>query len=432
MPGRRPGASRTDDGFAPERAAPYGRTPMTRPSGPRDEAGTQPAPEVHRLAEDIVRSALDYVRERQHWSPRMNEALRARAMGLRAPAGLVLGLLQVPRPVDAETVNVFQSARHADFMKTFDRRSVLVTGWVDEWRLARREGYRFVWSFGVTAAVDLAMFRGWMSPLRMMLARWRRALGRARRVTVYLSDDTSPFGTFMAHLARALPNEARSVCVAHGYFCRLDVPLRYEGALCDHNFVWDERQVELLSATHAGLQVIGPPLDARARPAAIDTLVLVGVGHPSAEEAVFERSMRCYAEIAEIAARRHGLRVLYRPHPSERADPALMDSLRARFGGTDDLSSIERLNSPRSVFVGFASSLLFEAAIAGHAAVYVAGRPGVHPVFPRDLELVPEDVSPIDDWLARRRAEPVPAAVADGADAPDVVERFRRAVARIG
>jgi hypothetical protein len=396
------------------------------------DAPMRSRPDLRALAADIVRSASDYVRQREHWSPRINEALRAQALGLRPMLGWILGLLGGPRPGRADVLHVFREAKHAAYMKSFDRRNVLLTGWVGEWRLARREGYRFAWSFGVTAAVDLAMFRGWMLPLRIVLAQWRRALGRPRRVTVYLSEDTQEFGTFMAHLVRRLPNDARTVCIAHGYYSRLDVPLRYEGAQCDYNFVWDEHQTALMSATHAGLQVIGPPHDARARPAALETVVLVGVGHPSADEAVFARSMACYAEIAETAARRHGLRVVYRPHPSERADTELMGLLRARFGEPDDLPPAERLGGPRSVFVGFVSSLLYEASVAGHPIVYVAGHPGIHPVFERDLDLDPDDLSAFDGWLARTRAS-TPCGPADRpAPAPAAPERFRRAVVAIG
>jgi hypothetical protein len=397
----------------------------------RDGLSARPVPGVRELAADIVRTALDYVRERQHWSPRMNDALRARAMGLRPQLGWVLGLLLGPRVGRTDTLHVFQTVRHARYMQAFDPRSVMLTGWVDERRLARREGYRFAWSFGATSAVDLAMFRQWMLPLWIVLALWRRALGRPRCVTVYLADDTLAFGSFMAHLVRGLPNDARSVCIAHGYYPRLDVPLRYEGALCDHNFVWDERQAALMSPTHSGIHVIGPPHDARAQPTPVETIVLVGVGHPSAEEAVFAQSMTCFAAIAEIAARRHGLRVVYRPHPSERADPRVMEALRARFGELDELPLEDRLSGPRSVFVGFVSSLLHEASVAGHPVVHVAGHPECHPVFVRDLDLDANDLSPIDGWLARVKESgaSVPADLA--ASRSSTVELFRRAVAEI-
>ena len=403
---------------------------MTNRDGPEHGAGPRPTRGLRELAADIVDSARDYVRERENWSPLMNVALRARAMGARSPVGFLLGLSQWPRVGRIDALNVFHTARHAHYMLAFDRRSVLLTGWIDEWRLARREGYRFVWSLGATAAVDLAMFRGWMLPLRIVLARWHRALGRPSRVTVYLSDDTSPLGAFMAHLVRGLPNDARSVCIAHGYYGKLDMPLRYEGTLCDHNFVWDERQVELFGQTHRGLQVIGLPYDVRAQPGPVETLVFVGVGHPSAEEAVFERSMTCYAGIASIA-RLHGLRVRYRPHPAERADPQVMDALRTRFGELDEQPLPDRLGGPRSVFVGFVSSLLHEASVAGHLVVYVAGHPGIHPLFARDLELDVDDPSAIDGWLAGLRPSPVPALPERSACEPDALERFRRAVAAI-
>ncbi len=195
--------------------------------------------------------------------------------------------------------------------------------------------------------------------------------------------------------------------------------------------MWDERQAALLGATHCGIRVIGSPHDARAQPAPLETAVLVGVGHPSAEEAVFARSMAVYSDIARIAAQRHGLRVLYRPHPAERADPAVMDALRARFGELDDLSAADRLSGPRSVFVGFVSSLLHEASVAGHPVVYVAGHPGIRPVFDRDLELGVDDPSAFDGWLARQRVSPPTAPADRPAPEPVALERFQRALAEI-
>lgn len=317
-------------------------------------------------------------------------------------------------------------------MKAFDPGAVLVVGGASERALAAREGYRFAWSFGIAAAVDLAVHAGLTWPLELQISRWRRLLGGPAEVTVFLREDTLQVGTFLAHAARDLANGARTVCIAHGYYGELDVPLRYEGALCDHNFVWDERQVALLAPTHAGLVVIGAPHDARARPTALETVVLVGVGHPSAEPAVFERSMHCYDEIARIAARRPGLRVVYRPHPAERADPQLMDALRARFGPLDELPLADRLNGALAVFVGFVSSVLHEAAVAGHRVVHVAGHPGARPLFHRDLELSPHDMAPFDAWLDDARGLPPPPPRDDASPQSDALARFRRALAQMG
>jgi len=396
----------------------------------RHDAERGRMPSTRDLADAIVRSCSDYMQQRTRWSPRLNDELRGRALRIRTVLVAALGLLQWPLLARDEAVHVFHTVRHADYMALFDPASVLVTGGVEEWRLARRRGYRFVWAFGPIDSVDLALFRGWMLPLRLALAQWRWAFGRARRVTVFLFEDTLQHGAFLAHLVGGLANEARSVCIAHGYYGELDVPLRYEGELCDHNFVWDERQVALLSATHSNLAVIGLPYDARALPTPLRTVVLVGVGHPDAEPAVHERSMRCFTGIAAIASQRHGCEVLYRPHPAERADPRLMSALRERFGALDELRLEDRLNGPRAVFVGFVSSLLHEAAVAGHRVVYLPGHPGTRPLFHRDLELSPEDIEPFDGWLERVRDES-PESPAGLPRPPDAQERFRRAVAAL-
>lgn len=405
---------------------------MKRTLAAEGRPAARPVADAAMLAESVVNHCAQYLRQREHWSPRMNAALRVHALRWRTVIGLVLSLTQVPRLGRHETLNVFHTAKHAVYMKAFEARTVLLTGGVDEWTLARREGYRFVWAFGAIAAVELALFRRWTRPLVGVLALWRRALARPRRVTVFLYEDTLSHGTFLAHAARDLANGARTVCIAHGYYGELDVPLRYEGALCDHNFVWDERQVALLAPTHAGLVVIGAPHDARARPTALETVVLVGVGHPSAEPVVFERSMHCYDEIARIAARRPGLRVVYRPHPAERADPQLMDALRARFGPLDELPLADRLNGALAVFVGFVSSVLHEAAVAGHRVVHVAGHPGARPLFHRDLELSPHDMAPFDAWLDDARGLPPPPPRDDASPQSDALARFRRALAQMG
>ena len=198
---------------------------MTGASRPRQLGDRSPTgrraraqPSLGSRAAAIRDSCTTYLSERAHWSPGLNAVHRHLGSRARNMLTFCLGLLLMPRLGRSETVNVFQTAKHAEYMKSFDRRSVLLMGGVAERALAKREGYRFVWAFGVIASVNLALYRNWNLPLTLMLALWRRILSRPQALTVFLYEDTLQHGTFMAHAVRDLPNRVRSVCIAHGYY----------------------------------------------------------------------------------------------------------------------------------------------------------------------------------------------------------------------
>lgn len=335
----------------------------------------------------------------QYESSSFNEMKMRRdySLGLVELIRCFLGIFIYPKFGKSDVVYVFEGLRNKYYMAAFDRSMVVVIGSHEERRFAKINGYGFIWSFPVDAAVRSKVYRDWDFFISRQILRWSNRL--KKNVIFFLYEDTQPLGTFLAHVSRCLPANTKSVCIQHGYFAELKNPLRYDGKISDINFVWDERQAQLMGLDRAKTFSIGLPYSASARHCNELPIVLVGVGTPYYDFNLYTAILNVFTEIAKIVRNDLGRSVIYRPHPTELIYPEIMGDLDKRFEEIDALGKVDRLNSARSIFIGNISSLLYEAKSAGHFVVFVDINDKARPVFEYDLKINPLNLTELIGWI---------------------------------
>ena len=265
---------------------------------------------------------------------------------------------------------VVLTARQAELVASFGGDEAVVVGGPADRRFARARGLPFCWQADLYLAARDILFAGGGDARRAfpIIARWREFLLRqADPCILVVGNDTSPISLLLVRIAASCPN-LRSACVQHGLFNHGYDGDDIEGRNSDLNLVYDERQqAEMLRRLpRARVGVMGYPAELPAQappPESPARVVLVGSGEVEQPEK-YRVALQRYADAARCLLEA-GLRVEYRPHPVEPepvplADPRVpvrREPKAALLGGT------------RKVFVGFTSTLLYEAHCFGHAVI---------------------------------------------------------------
>jgi hypothetical protein len=235
-------------------------------------------------------------------------------------------------------------------------------------------------------------------------------------------NDTLPISTLLVMIGKSCPN-VRVVCVQHGLFNSGMHPEDVDGANSDYNLVFDQAQGEELRKRHpmARYEAMGFPSNIeRVVLAPVSRVVLVGVGTYENLSA-WQRSLSIFGRARDVLAAA-GMTSDYRPHPSERPYLKTCIDWPLELGATQGL-----LGGERRAFVGFCSTLLYEASIAGHVVIILD-----------DPQLPGYSISHFAEMLPTSELSRLPALIESLSKAPapgealgrDVRGRFERALAR--
>jgi hypothetical protein len=263
---------------------------------------------------------------------------------------------------------VFLNARHRDLLAGFDGGEALVVGGPADRRIARDLRMPFCWQADLYLAARELLFGGSEQAAAPVLARWRRFFAaQADPCYLVVGNDTSPISLLLVQIAATCPNTI-SVCLQHGLFNDCYHGDDIEGRNSDLNLVYDasQRAEMLRRLPRARVGVMGYPArlpSVAPMPEPSPRVVLVGTGEVERPHN-YALSLQRYADAA-LALRAAGYQPEYRPHPSEREPvplpgapmPVRREAKAALLGG------------PRKVFVGFNSTLLYEAHCFGHLVV---------------------------------------------------------------
>ena len=194
--------------------------------------------------------------------------------------------------------------------------------------------------------------------------------------------------------------QVKTVCIQHGIFSNMKYPLRIDGRLSDINFVWDFNQVNIIGCDKNAAFEIGLPYAAAAMPTTELAVILVGTGMAFDGTGDYEESLSFFTQLSAELSQTLGLKVLYRPHPVESNCVNLIIELRKKFTLLDELDKVRRMNGPRAVFIGTTSSLLHEAAVAGHFIAHVKLYKKATPNFEFDFEFEPQEIGTLVEWVS--------------------------------
>jgi hypothetical protein len=305
---------------------------------------------------------------------------------------------------------LFLHARYAELLAAYYPSEAMVLGGPNDWRVARRLGMEFASTADLFLASYQILFGHRGGHASEVFAKWIEFFGRqANPCMLVVGNDTMPMALMLVTAAKAAPN-VRVVCVEHGLLSAGPIYQfdDLEGRNSDVNLVFTASQRAEMERRLGDsiVEVMGLPAERRAVmiPSRPD-VVLVGTG-TLGDMGAYARSLALFSDVRD-RAEAAGNAVVYRPHPSERGLGLAEPQFRI---DRSDKSLL--LVGPCKVFVGFASTLLYEADQAGHLVV-VLDDP-ILPAYPlRDFGLpfasseLDRFASFLDAALARHSLPPV-------------------------
>jgi hypothetical protein len=329
-------------------------------------AAPRPAPEAAIAARMRV-AFEEFVQARTPLFPTVRERMavdpRHASWWLQPARWLALGDLQA-----SERRFVFLNARHAELVGAFAGSEAIVVGGPADRRFARRRGLPFCWQADLYLAARDVLFNANPARAYPIIRRWHDFfLRQADPCFLVVGNDTSPISLLLVAIAATCPN-MHSTCLQHGLFNAGYDQDDIEGRNSALNLVYDaaQRAEMLRRLPRARVGVMGYPAQFPVQAPAPESpprVVLVGTGEIE-RPANYRLALQRYSDAvpALLAA---GLRVEYRPHPIE-PDPVPLADARVPVRREP---KAELLGGARKVFVGFNSTLLYEAHCFGHQVV---------------------------------------------------------------
>jgi hypothetical protein len=320
---------------------------------------------------------------------------------------------------------VFLNTRFQQLAASFSGEEAALIGGPGDYGFAKAHGLPFCFSGDLYVAAFGVLFGKPLVPVRSILRRWLRFF-RQQRDPCYLvvANDTMPLALTLVHIARRCANVV-VVCVEHGLLSA-GPGFEYddlEGRDSHVNLVYTQAQkleyerrlpgalVEVMGCTSEFEPLQPGPGERRA--------ILVGVG-TFEDLGPLKASLRIFGDVAKRLAAA-GWRVEYRPHPSELGLGLIPDDV-----ASNRQEKRELLAGRRKLFLGFGSTLLYEADVAGHAVI-VLDHPE-HPGYSIADFGSRLDARFLDDIGGR--ADAALSAPSAAAATSGVRERFEQALAR--
>lgn len=321
---------------------------------------------------------------------------------------------------------VFLSTRHDQLVARFNGDEAAIIGGPKDFRYATESRIPFCFTGDLYLAAYNILFGKAYVPSDWIIKRWLRFFSQQQDPCyLVVANDTMPMSLLLAKIADHCKN-MKVVCVQHGL---LSAGPGYdyddvEGRNSAINLVYSEAQrIEMERRIPGALvEVMGYPGDFSLRadaPPSAPVVILVGTG-TFEDLANYKASLDIFSRVRDVLEGA-GLLVLYRPHPSENKLTLAGDRFRL-----DRHEKSELLAGARKVFIGFGSTLLYEADLAGHQVIVLndVALPGyIISDFGRKLDTV--DLHKLVGMIESNGELPTAQS-----RPPDVRIRFERAMAR--
>jgi hypothetical protein len=291
---------------------------------------------------------------------------RDQALSLKETASLILSIFIFPNFENKKKIFFFQGLRHSEYFNNFEKNTVVIIGSKAEKKFAVEHGFHFISSFSIAASVKALVYRDSSFVLKIIFSRWINYLKKIESSVFLIYEDTQPVGTFLNYLSQTCSDNSHAICIQHAFYAKPNYPVRLEGRKTEFNFIINESQGELIQPNFVKTSIIGLPYSISAKKGEIRSVILVGVGGVFYDNKVFRDSIDCFKKIYSIISQNFDLEIIYRPHPNELQFPEVIQELSDNFKIIDTMDIVDRLNDSRSIFIGVASSVLFQAEIAGH------------------------------------------------------------------
>ena len=308
------------------------------------------------------------------------EAFAIRRSHALSVTSLVKGIVCLPIVLYQFWINrksrsyFFYDKRIASYCSALEPDLCVLIGSHGERKMAKEFGYSFVWGFPISSSVDLAVWAKNQILFKVLLISCFFIFRRIERIVLFTYTDTQTIGEFFVTLTRLYPSKIELVCIQHGFYVKSSARRILDGEKSKHNFLLDVHQASLFRTKKSRFFDIGLPYRTRCEPTAIGQVVFIGCGHTgllSNGRDLLPELLGFFKRLDTLIVSNFKLTTVYRPHPSEKKK-IYSDSLFTRyFDSVDMTDKVGLLSGNRKIFIGSFSTLLYEAAVAGHVVIYV-------------------------------------------------------------
>lgn len=340
---------------------------------------------------------------------------------------VILGFFYKYKFGEVRELYIFEGVRYKEYMSALNPNSIIIIGSHVEKKFAIENNYGFIWSFPITSAVEIMITMGWKFFLDHQISNWISDLNKFNKINFILYEDTQPVGVYLNKISEILEPNTKCICIQHGFFVK-NLGMRYDGSITKFNFVWDDTQINLISASKENTYIIGLPYYAIAKKNDHISVVFVGLGTAGDGSDCYEKSLKIYSNIKKNLSKLNINDVIYRPHPNEWADKILISKLKKMFGDLDQTDKVVRLNSSHSIFVGTVSSLLYEAGIAGHTVASLVLNTELITLFRKNIEFKEFEVNYFIEWVVSNKEKLISKSCFEEIDPFDPKDRFQRLI----
>jgi hypothetical protein len=257
----------------------------------------------------------------------------------------------------------FQGARFPDIHDLFPPERVVIIGGIKDLRYALSKGYGFHWDGYIKKLFNIFYFLQFRIAFDTLFFIVRNLLGRqiGAQGRLFLFEDTVQIGV---PLVTILIEITPVVCIAHGFFSKANNGFHVvcDGDLCSFNFIYEDYQKDFYYKNKEKCFALGLPYEVPLLNGASREIVLVEQSTTDMPEEYILclNSMRSLAEILKSC----GYEFTYRSRPGV-APPLIMKGLCPIHNG----DKMELLGGARKIFIGFNSTLLYEAGVVGHVTI---------------------------------------------------------------
>lgn len=291
---------------------------------------------------------------------------------------------------------IFINSKYSDIICSLDRRDVLVMGGITDFFFCFGKGIKFVWIGYLVKAFNIHYYYGRSDAYVKSLSLLNKAIpdGNCKKHLLLWEDDLT-VGLSFSHLFNK-NKLVNVICIQHGLFVSGEL-IKPVGSNSNYNFLIKKSQAKFFENYNDNCCEIGITYDVSTNPKFKKNIYLIGIGGLGINDPIYLYSIYLYSVIiGKFTKSKSEYRIFYRPHPIED-----IDFCRKLFKNIDTTPVKDLFGLSKSTYIGFQSTLLYEAKYFGNVTIAIESEKMSQHVkdFSTDLIINENDLEHIVDKL---------------------------------